>query len=796
MRNRLTYLLVLWASLFMMLPQVLLAQMRIGEWRTHFSYASAENVLKTPQKVYVVSNGKLFSYDPQDEAIEAYSVMDGLSSGNIQHLSYNEATETFLLVYSDGNMDLCSLQGDIQHLSDYRDKAIASDKTVNRVRMFGKYAFLATNVCALLVDMEKQEISETYMFRQEDGSYLKISDVLMMDSCYYLATDKGLYQGHTKDNLLDFSYWKKLKMYVYPEPSLLAEWQGEMLVGTGMKIYSYFPEDQEWTLRFQYYSDIHDMAVDGDNLILYRPGFVTGIHRPDGSLIKYKVDGDIKDRYYENVRVDFSEDASRMYAASGDKGLSIWEYNEAEDCYECVDEDIVPNGPLTNTAWKMFVKDDVLYIAGGGRWGDRYNWKGALLAYDNGEWISLVEPADELAEKLGFPFRDVVSFAIDPADAEHIFACTWGDGLMEFRAGELQTCHTWNNSPLETMFPDYLPERYVRVDGANFDKEGNFWLLNSEMMNGKGGIHIIRPDGSWLSPTYRHFFGMAPSWDEILFTSNGLTLMNSERINPGLFVLDTNGTLSDFSDDKTRWISQFVDQDGKTVDLVTLHCMAEDLDGTIWLGTTYGPLLMSPSKQIFDVTTPSFTRVKVPRNDGTMEADYLLSNARVHAIAVDAANRKWIGTDNDGVYLLSPDGLETIHHFTTENSPLPSNIIYSVAVHPATGEVFFGTELGLVSYRSDAVRSASSFSTVSAYPNPVRPEFVGDVVVRGLMENSQVKITDIHGHLIASGTSLGGQFLWNLSHPNGMRVSTGVYLVYATDEFGESGVVTKIVVVN
>lgn len=786
---------ILWLLLSVcLLPQMLFAQMRIGEWRTHFSYASAEQVVQTSQKIYVLSHGHLFSYDPQDESIEAYSALDGLHGNQIVQMAYNSQAETLLLVYSDGNMDLCTEQGDIVNLSDYRDKTLAADKSVNRVRMYDKYAYVATNVGFLQVDMQRQEISESYMFRQEDGSYLQVKDVMHTDSCLYIASHLGLYQGFHEDNLLDFSYWNKLKMYVYPEPTILLDWQGDMLVGTGMKIYRYFPEDQTWELRFEYYSEIEDLYLSEDNLVVLRPGFVRGIHRPDGSLIQYAVDGSITPDYFGNAAVVFDDDI--MYAASGEKGLTIWQYDKQKDAYLCVDSHISPNGPYSQTAWKFFIKDDELYASSGGRWGDRYRWRGALLKYQDGEWKSLVESPEAIKAKLGFDFQDVVSFAIDPADENHLFACTWGDGLLEFREGELIACHTWNNSPLVTMFPDYQPERYVRVDGATFDKEGNLWLLNSDMINGKGGVHILRPDGSWLSPDYQKFHGMAPSWDDILFTSNGLVWMNSERINAGLFVLDTNETLDDFSDDRTRWIGQFFDQDGNILKTNTLHCMAEDHDGTIWVGSTYGPLLISSSQSIFDITTPLFTRIKVPRNDGTQEADYLLNASMIYDIAVDAANRKWLATNNDGVYLLSPDGLETIHHFTPDNSPLPSKVVYAVEVHPQTGEVFFGTELGIVSYRSDAVRAEADYASVSAYPNPVRPEFVGDVVIRGLMENSQVKITDIHGHLLASGRSLGGQFLWNLCHPNGQRVSSGVYLVYAADENGQSGVVAKIAVIQ
>ena len=158
----------------------------------------------------------------------------------------------------------------------------------------------------------------------------------------------------------------------------------------------------------------------------------------------------------------------------------------------------------------------------------------------------------------------------------------------------------------------------------------------------------------------------------------------------------------------------------------------------------------------------------------------------------------WIGTEKNGVYLLSSDGLEAIHHFTTENSPLPSNEIYSITTDETTGMVYIGTNKGLVAYQSDATEAKPSFneSKVRAYPNPVHPDYQGYIRIDGLMMNSQVKITDAYGSLIHEGTSVGGSFSWNGRNAQGQRVASGVYHVMATDEKGQEGIVTKIVMIR
>ncbi len=190
------------------------------------------------------------------------------------------------------------------------------------------------------------------------------------------------------------------------------------------------------------------------------------------------------------------------------------------------------------------------------------------------------------------------------------------------------------------------------------------------------------------------------------------------------------------------------------------------------------------------------SRIIIPRNDGTNTGDFLLEKERIKAIAIDGANRKWIGTETSGLYLLSEDGKETIHHFTTQNSPLTSNDILSLAINPITGEVFIGTGTGLVSYQSDSALPENDFNNLHVYPNPIRENYNGLVTVAGLTDNSKIKITDIAGNLIAELQSNGSIATWDGNNKYGQKVSTGVYLAICTSEDGLSSKTIKILVIN
>jgi hypothetical protein len=215
----------------------------------------------------------------------------------------------------------------------------------------------------------------------------------------------------------------------------------------------------------------------------------------------------------------------------------------------------------------------------------------------------------------------------------------------------------------------------------------------------------------------------------------------------------------------------------------------------VWVGTDQGPLLFHNPLKAFDADF-TCSRVKIPRNDGTSLADYLLVNEKVKAIVVDGANRKWIGTESSGVYLMSENGQETIKHFTVSNSPLLSNDILSIAINPISGEVFFGTGNGIVSYQSDASEGGNTFGDVYAYPNPVREGYTGVITITGLVQNSQVKITDLNGNLVCETVSNGSIATWDAKDIHGRKVSTGIYLAVCVNADGTQSSITKILIIN
>jgi hypothetical protein len=661
-------------------------------------------------------------------------------------------------------------------LPDFKLKSLTADKTLFGLRMIGRKAFLCTGAGLLEIDVANQVIKNKYNARWSQTSYEvtdTIYDALEKGQEIWMIAPEGLFCGYQSNNLSDPSRWMTVPFIETSKPRRMVLFNDTIYI-LAVDGCLYKQAGTQWN-RVDEVDARNYTSLTADETYLYLCA--------SDRLVRLNREGKTVHVTLPASDVAYESSKGIFYVAAKQQGIAT--LREEEGSLKQVGSVALPNGPTQPVAWKSFIHNGKYYATSGSRWGDRNYMAGDVMCYDGTIWSGLSN-IDSISFQTGFPFMDILNLAIDPGDDTHFFLTSWGEGLYEFRNGVFYRLYNQFNSPLVTL----LPGRFCRVDGARFDEKGNLWVLNSTYGLSKVSdttLWVLKPDGKWVGFYYANM-PSAPTWSDILVTSNGQIWCNSVRaVSYGVFVLDQHGTIWDTSDDKSRFIASFLVQDNKTLNPYTIDCMAEDLDGTVWIGTNLGPVIANHTADIFN-STYQFSRVLIPRNDGSGLGDYLLDGVRVLCIAVDGANRKWVGTADNGVYLLSEDGIQTIHHFTTENSPLPSDYIHSVTVHPETGEVFIGTSAGLVSYRAEATVGTSNYQSVYVFPNPVKPDYTGYITVTGLRENSQIKITDIAGHLIVSGHSTGGQFCWDGLNRQGKRIASGVYLVfYAAEDGSESG---------
>lgn len=468
-----------------------------------------------------------------------------------------------------------------------------------------------------------------------------------------------------------------------------------------------------------------------------------------------------------------------------DKDRTTW--NEYIETLRNVSTD----GPQYNYFGFMRFADGRLFtVVGGYGAGIEENRDGAVQVLTDGEW-TIYE--DQLQTATGYEYKDVMSVDIDPNDASHVFAAG-RTGIYEFRDGHFLQAYSCNNSPLGTALSPTQSnqEAYTLVESVKYDAEGNLWMLNSQ--SATSPIHVLQHDGNWKSYTSSTLMNddrTMGALQGLTFHSQGLLwFVNNHWTVPSLHCFNPQT-------EKVQSFTTFINQDGTRVDVNSVQCMAEDKNGDLWVGTNIAPLLLEQAK--FNESDPEFIQVKVPRNDGTNYADYLLNGVNISGIAIDGGNRKWFATKGNGAYLISADNLTQLQHFTSQNSMLLSDNIESIAINDQTGEVFFGTDKGLCSYMSDAtaVNEEMTKDNVWAYPNPVRPDYTGLITITGLNYDTDVKIVTANGTLVAEGRSNGGTFTWDgCDQRNGRRVASGVYMVLAATAEGNKGTVCKIAIVR
>ena len=455
------------------------------------------------------------------------------------------------------------------------------------------------------------------------------------------------------------------------------------------------------------------------------------------------------------------------------------------DEYSPLVSTLQPGGPKTNHFFSLHFSRGKLYSVPG-IYMISYEQKlpGCVQVYDGSSWQIYEDPTETNPELEPYYYQlDCVAAA--PAGVERVFAAG-KSGVFEFVEGRFVKHHTLNNSTLLSPFGDN--KIYVVIQGLTYDSQGTLWCLNS-MTN--DNIHTLDAAGHWKSSSTALKDNTNVNLRHPFFDSRGLLwFVNDNWMASSLhcYQPETGGV---------KTINSFYNQDGTSLNINTgVHCVLEDNEHNIWIGTVAGPLML-PASEISS-SFPVFTQVKIPRNDGTNYADYLLGNIEINAMAMDGAGRLWMGTASNGVYLIDNDKMTQLQHFTSANSPLLSDYIYDIAINPTSGVVYISTEKGLCSYHSDATTPNEDMDkdNVWAYPNPVEPHYTGMITITGLSYNADVKICTANGAIIHQGRSNGGIYQWDGCDSKGNRVASGVYMVQTAKNDGSKGTVCKVAIIR
>ena len=679
--KRLALIVFLIAQLSIINCQLSIAQ--IGTWRAFMSYYEPQQIIKAGSNtLFVRASNSLYSYHLNDHSITTYDKVNTLSDTYISYIAWSQQTKRLIIVYQNGNIDLMDLQENVTNISSLYTKTLTESKTVNNVYIHQQYAYLCMPFGVIKVNMERAEISETYMLNQN------IQAVVIDNTSMYARNDQGtVYSALLSTNLIDKSNWNATDTY---------------------------------------------------------PAFTTD--------------------------------------------TADW------DAYIDIVKTLKPDGPYYNQFYESKIVNGKLYTTGGAfRSGQiTLNNPGIIQEYDFDTWTIYPTNINEIT---GFNYMDINCVDIDPTDNSRVMAAG-RCGLYEFKNGVLENFYYKENSPLRPVTSSstgkYLTDDYTLVHGIKFDNDGNLWVLNSQANN----VNLLEftKSGQWISHyknelCYKDNTSMS-TMRCLLFDSQGLLWFINTHFNSPCIICYDKTT------DKVLIYSSFTNQDGTNYENCYPYDIQEDYQGNIWIATNHGPFYIKKEEK--GQSNATLYQEKVPRNDGTNFADYLLSGIHTNGIAIDGGGRKWFATIGNGVFLVSADNMTQLQHFTAENSPLLSNNVQYISINHSSGEVFFLTDKGLCSYIADATVASDDMQkdNVYAYPNPVEPGYTGLITVVGLSFDADVKILTSSGRLVAQGRSNGGTFTWDGCDQQGKRVASGVYMVAAATSDGNKGIVCKLAIIN
>ena len=755
--------------------QVFAQQVPIGQWRDELPYTYINSLTDAGTRIYASTPYAVFYFDKEDNSVVRITKISGLSDIGISSINYNKEYKTLVIAYSNANIDLIK-NNTIINISDIKRKPILGNKTINNIYFIGKDAYLSCGFGIVVLDISKEEIRDTY-YIGKDGSQVNVLAMTKdQHDTLFAATEKGIYKAWVKDpNLANFASWKKDSRIDSTATYNTITWfAGKVFVNKKVgsvptdTIYSY--SNGAWT-RWQ---------GEVNNPVMYL-----------GSNDKYLV---ITYNYFVkvyNTNLEFFTNvaaAAFPQEAMADKDGLIWvgdaysglsSYNPADYVLNHVNL----SGPLTALAFSMTSRGNELYIAPGGRDGSfiPIYTQAQVYHFTNTDWKNMAGYNNPILAQS----HDVVTIAIDPNDNRHVFAGTYGRGLLEIYNDSVIRRFTYGNSTLRNHTASDTSD--IRVGGVAYDASGNLWVVTSH----NNSCLSMKKGDKWTGfniPVVNE-----NDLGQILIDKHGQKWiqMRYGTMNPNsLMVFDDNGTPDNPGDDQSRLLNSAAGSGN--IPGTTVLSMAEDNKGEIWIGTEKGVAVFYAPENVFSGQNFDAQRILVTQG---LNVQYLLENETVTAIAVDGANQKWIGTDRGGVFLFSEDGTKQIYHFTAENSPLLSNHITCIALNK-DGDVFYATDKGVVSFRASATPGGDSNENVYAFPNPVRADFEGYIAVKGLVNNAQVRITDINGTLVYSTRAEGGQAVWNGKNFDGKKARSGVYLVYAANDTGTEKVVTKILIIN
>lgn len=787
----------------------------IGEWTIYNAVPDISRIEYFNDRVYAMAGTSLVSFanDTLDLDYHQLAKVDGLTGNQVRFITTSEAAECLVIVYEDCNIDLLFKGGETLCIPDIANKAMAGDKAINSILESNGKLYVSCSFGMLVVDLIQH-----YIPVSSYTSYPISLSFGYADNLYRYSDKRGLEYCPTKQNIADNKNWQTINNIRLTDAAIIpgeTESHCWLLSNKGQLLELSSPSVIS-TLSDGSYSSIHRlrqsaMLTASDRIVLANP--IKGSAQPAAT-------------FTPNLAspmcfcIDF---------APGPTETDIYMLYTDNAIYRSIVKNYVPGSTLNldmdfnhvmkATGLITAYLGDMTRIEGGVLGISRRSYTSSMtkanalpgvisnFSFEDEEWNSL-NTYDAICSRLSdrTSFQGLSGLAVDPTQPERYAISAYMHGLYIIDHDTLLYRYDDLSSPgvVDAFGKDFLS---ARVSSVAYDDDGNLFFANSMQDT---VLRCLTPQGKCIKYPNDGFTQVSDA-NRILISRHHdrhfkwvLNDYGYQKSRVGIYndngtppTVSAAGKYPDYY--STAWFTTLVDQDNNEYLPYYIYDLVEDLEGKVWVLTNLGPFSIDDPQATFEFAQKNpgqgkVRRIKIPRNDGTNLADYLMESTTCSCMTIDNFNRKWIGTQGAGLYLMSADCITTIEHFTTENSPLLSDNILSLCYDNTSGLLFISCEGGVITYQTDAIEGASDFSSIYCYPNPVRPEYSGELRIMGLMNDSQVSITTASGDLIYRTTSQGATATWDLHTAYGARVEPGIYLIHGVSSAQKKGTICKFLV--
>ena len=759
-------------KLFFWLIPLISATQEIFQWNDYLPYSNCTKTIIGNNGVFALTPNTALQFDNATESIERINKINYLSDVGITDAGFTPQNNSLVVGYTNGNIDI--IQGArTYNFQDVIRATQITNKTINQVFVIDTTAYISGGFGIIVFDLNKLEISENYQVGPSSNP-IEVNAISFLNDTLFAATNKGIYWALTTNPLLKFPQaWSPIKNFSKQGADIkqIFKFNDQVYVNYALETFLGDTLYKISTIKSEEVKPLtgnnnYGFSINNNQLVVAH-NFNVAVYDEDfTNLVTYF---DYQTNTAPQPRFGVFDEEGVMWIADQNQGLI-----KAKDPFN--NEVILPSSPKYMGNRDIISNGNKTIITRGEResnWGKTFTEAG-IMVYEDAEWSVINRQNTTALDTV----KDIINLDFNQTNSSTWAAASLGYGIFEFDENNKVSVYNEQNSTLQKI------DGYgVGVSDVKYDRSGNLWATN---MLTNQPLHVKNEQGEWSTFNFNGMFNDAIPGELLIdgFGNKWVIIQNE-----GVLVFDENGTINDPSDDDFKLLSTA--EGNGNLPSANVLSIAEDKDGELWIGTDLGLRVIYSPEQVFQ--SSGFDAQDILIKQG-LYFQILLESEAINCIAVDGGDNKWIGTLGSGIFLLSPDGQEELFHFTAENSPLWSNNIQSIEINPNTGEVFIGTDKGLISFKGGETEPNQDYSNIYAYPNPVPPNYNGSMAVNGLVRNSEVRITDLAGNIIYKTTAPGGQVVWDLNTLNGNKARPGVYLVYVSTLDGTQKAISKVLV--